>query len=139
MLKVAAPKNRRSKTSGYAFKAKTLEGNVLFTGGASSGRKPHHLAIQDVVGEAIFKAMELGYNRILILSNSKGLVQVRNRARNPTWLEQTLISDLNQFQQQGLATHYLFVPKEVISHVIDLAFITTCFHVHHWRLNPNFV
>ncbi|KAL0003655.1 hypothetical protein SO802_011216 [Lithocarpus litseifolius] len=75
ILKVAAHKNKRSKTSGYAFKAKTLEVNVLFTGGASSGSKPHHLAIQDVVGEAIFKAMELGYNRILILSNSKGLVQ----------------------------------------------------------------
>ena len=92
------------------------------------------------MGEAIFKTMELGYSRILILSNSKGLVQVCNRERNPSWLlERTLLSDLNQFMQQGLATHYLFVPKEVISRVIDLAFITTCFPVHHCRLNPNFV
>ena len=86
------------------------------------------------MGEAIFNTMDLGYNRILILSNSKGLVQVCNRERNPSWL--TLPSDLNQFMQQG--THYLFVPKEVISHVIDLAFITS-FPVYHCRLNPNFV
>ena len=45
MLKVAANKNRRSKRSGYAFEAKTLEGNILFIGGASSERKPQHLAI----------------------------------------------------------------------------------------------
>ena len=139
MLKVAANKNRRSKRSGYAFEAKTLEGNILFIGGASSERKPQHLAIQDAVGFAIFKAVELGYYRILILSNSQGLVQVCNRSRNPSWLEQTLISDLNQLQQQGLTTNYLFVPKEVISHVIDLAYITTCFPVHHCKVNPNFV
>lgn len=32
ILRVAAHKNRRSKRSGYAFEAKTLEGNVLFIG-----------------------------------------------------------------------------------------------------------
>lgn len=95
MLKMAANKNRKSKRSGYAFETKTLEGNILFTGGASSGKKPQHLAIQDATREAIVKDAELGYYRILIVSNSKGLVQVCNRSRNLSWLEQTLISDLN--------------------------------------------
>lgn len=64
MLKMAANKNRKSKRSGYAFETKTLEGDILFTGGASSGKKPQHLAIQDAMREAIFKAAELGYYRI---------------------------------------------------------------------------
>uniref|UniRef100_A0A7N2RFA8 Uncharacterized protein n=1 Tax=Quercus lobata TaxID=97700 RepID=A0A7N2RFA8_QUELO len=49
-----------SKRSGYAYEAKTLEGNVLFSGGASSGRKTQQLAIQDAVGEAILKSMPAG-------------------------------------------------------------------------------
>lgn len=84
VLKVAVHKNRSSKRSGYAFEAKTLEGNVLFTGGASSRRKPHQLAIQDAMGEAILKSMELGYNKILIFNNNKRLVQLCNRGRKPS-------------------------------------------------------
>ena len=37
-----------------------MEGNVLFSGGASSGRKTQQLAIQDAVGEAILKSMPAG-------------------------------------------------------------------------------
>ena len=115
-LKVAAHKNRRSKRSGYAYEAKTLEGNELFSGGASCGRKTQQLAIQDAVGEAILKAMQMGYNKILVLSNNTRLVQLCNQGKDPTWTEQNFVADMNQLQQQGLTTHYLFVPKDIISH-----------------------
>uniref|UniRef100_A0A7N2L1G5 Uncharacterized protein n=1 Tax=Quercus lobata TaxID=97700 RepID=A0A7N2L1G5_QUELO len=75
ILKVAAHKNRRSKT---------LDGNELFSGGASCGRKNQQLAIQDAVGEAILKAMQMGYNKILILSNNNRLVQLCNQGKDPT-------------------------------------------------------
>ena len=52
--------------SGYAYEAKTLDGNELFSGGASCGQKTQQLAIQDAVGEAIFKPMQMGYNKILV-------------------------------------------------------------------------
>ena len=48
-----------------------MEGGVLFTGGDSKGRKKRYLVLLDAVGEAIFKAKELGFNKIIILSNSK--------------------------------------------------------------------
>ena len=98
-MKVAAHKNRRSKRSGYAYEAKTLEGNELFSGGASCGRKTQQLAIQDAVGEAILKAMQMGYNKILILSNNNRLVQLCNQGKDPTWIEQNFVADLNHFQQ----------------------------------------
>ena len=99
ILKVAAHKNRRSKRSGYAYEAKTLDGNELFFGGASCGRKNQQLAIQDAVGEAILKAMQMGYNKILILSNNNRLVQLCNQGKDPTWTEQNFVADLNHFQQ----------------------------------------
>ena len=59
MIKVAAYKNKKTRRSGYAFEAKTMDGVVLFTGGASNGMKPHQLSIQDVVGEAIIKTVNV--------------------------------------------------------------------------------
>lgn len=139
ILKVTAYKYRSSKRSGYAYEAKTLDGNELFSGGASCGRKTQQLAIQDAVGEAILKAMQMGYNRILVLNNNSRLVQICNQGKNLTWTEQNLVADLTHLQQLGLTTHYLFVPKDIISHVIDLAVITTCFPVSHYRYNPVYV
>lgn len=67
-----------------------MTGSILFRGRASYGKKPQYLAIQDAVGEAVIKVVELGYNRILLLSNSKGLIQLCNRATRPSRLEQNL-------------------------------------------------
>ena len=139
ILKVAAFKNKRSKKCGFAFEALNQEGVNLFSRGSSCGKKNHYLAIQDAVSEAVFKAKELGFNRIIILSNSKGLDQVCNQTRKPTWLEQTLFSDLHHLHLQGLIVNHLFVPTVVISHILDWAYITTSFPIHHFRLNPGYV
>ena len=96
---VAAYKNRRSRRNGYAFEAKSIEGGVLFIGGVSKGRKKPYLVLLDAVGEAIFKAKELGFNKIIILSNSKRFEQICNGVKKPTWQELTLIKDLNHLHQ----------------------------------------
>ena len=57
MIKVAAYKNKKTRRSGYAFEAKTMDGVVLFTGGASNGRKPHQLSVQYAIGKAIIKTV----------------------------------------------------------------------------------
>ena len=113
-----------------------MQGAIIFRGEESNGGKSHHLSIQEAMGDAIIKTKELGYTKMLIICNSKRLVQICSQMSKPTWLEQTLILDLNQLQQQGLINH-LFVPKEVISDILPLAYMTTCFSVHHCRLNPN--
>ena len=85
------------------------------------------------------KALELGYNRLLFFNCCKALTQVCKQNREPSWLEKNLLADLNQFRAQGLTIDFLFVPRDVVAHVIDLAHVTTCFPVHRCRLNPNFV
>ena len=96
IIKVAAYKNRRSRKSGYAYEAKSMEGRVLFTGGVNKGRKPPYLVLQEAVGEAIIKAKELVFNKLIILSNSRRLEQICNGSKSPTWQEHTFIADLNQ-------------------------------------------
>ena len=139
IIKVAAHRNRRTRRSGYAYEARDMEGRVIFTGGASKERQIPYIALLEAVSEVVFKAKNLGVNEIIILSNSRRLEQICNNARTPIFQELTLCPNLTQFQQQGLITFSFVVPNFVLSRVIDLAFITTCFPVHLCRLNPNLV
>ena len=116
-----------------------MEGRFISTGGASKGRQIPYIALLEAVSEAVFKAKNLGVHDIIILTNSRRLEQICNNARTPIFQELTLCSDLTQFQQQGLITFSFVVPNFVLSRVLDLAFITTCFPVHLCRLNPNLV
>ena len=116
LIKVAAHRNRRSKRCGFAFEAIKLNGGTLFKGGANSGRHSQYMAAQEALVEAILKAKDLGFYRIIIMSNRR-LVQICSHTNNPSWQDQALLSDLYQLQQQGLITHVLFVPKLVISPV----------------------
>ena len=116
---------------------KSMEGAALFTGGVSKGRQNPYLVLLDAVGEAILKAKELGYYKVIILNHNKRFVQICNGARKPTWQELTLITDLNHLHQQGPLTFCFWVPKLVLSCVLELAFITTCFLVHLCRTIPN--
>lgn len=91
------------------------------------------------MSEVVFKAKELGFSRVLILSNSKGLDQICSHFRKPNWMETTLCSDLQQLNLQGFLTNHLLVPSVVISHVLYLAYVTTSFPIHHCRRNPDYV
>ena len=134
ILKVAAYKNKKSKKSGAAFEALNMEGVSIFSSGNSCGRKQQYLALQDAVSEAVFKAKELGFNRILILSTSMKLDKLCNHYRKPGWLEKSLYNDLQQLSQQNVPVNHLLVPTMVNSHVLDLAYITTSFPVHPCRI-----
>ena len=137
VIKVAASINRKTKRSAYAFEATTVDGRRSFTGGASCGRKTYCLAIQDAIGESMIEALELGYNRMLVLNCCKDLTQVCKQYREPSWHQKTLIADITHLRNQGIHIDFHFVPTYVVSHVTDLAYINTCFPVHRCRLNPN--
>ena len=86
------------------------------------------------MSEAVFKAKELGINRILILSTSTKLDKLCNHYRKLDWLEKTLYIDLQHLSQEDVLVNHLLVPTVVNSHVLDLAYITTSFPVHHCRM-----
>ena len=107
-----------------------MDGRSLFKGGASCGRKTYCLALLDAVGESMLKALELGFNKLLILNCCKDLTQVYKKHRQPSWQQKTLFADITHLRNQGMLIDFLFVPRYVVGHVSDLAYITTCFPVH---------
>ena len=86
IIKVAAFKNKKTKRSGWAYEVKTMDGTVILRGGESIGRKSSYQSSQEAVKEANFKSQELGFSKMLILFNTKRLVQICNQRRNPNWL-----------------------------------------------------
>ena len=80
--------------------------------------------------DALLKARDLVYERILVLCNSNRLAQVSNLVRVPNWQEQTIISDILSLQQNGLLCKLLFVPNMVLSHVCYLADQATKMPIH---------
>ena len=98
IIKVAAFKNKKTKRSGWAYEVKTMDGTVILRGGESNGRKSSYQSSQEAVKEANFKSQELGFSKMLILFNTKRLVQICNQRRNPNQLQQTFISDLDHLQ-----------------------------------------
>lgn len=135
IIKGATLKNRKTKRSGWAYEVKAMDGSVILTGGESNGRKSAYQSTQEAIKEAIFKSKELGFSKMLILCNSKMLIQVCNQS--PAWHEQTFILDLDHLKLEGLFVSFLFVPKEVIADILYMAHITTCFPVHYCRLRPD--
>lgn len=67
------------------YEAKDMDGRVLFLGGASKGRKPLYLVILEAVSEATIRAKELGFKKLIILSNGRRLEQICNKSKTPTW------------------------------------------------------
>ena len=120
LIKVAVDRNRKVGRYGFSFEATTLEGSTLFKGGANSGRQSIYIATQEALVKSILKAKALGFCKILVLCNNKKLVQACNQTSNPSWQDQALLSDLYQLQKQSLIVCMFFVPRLVISHVLNL-------------------
>ena len=69
---------RRCKRSGYAYEAKDLKGDQIFSGGASCLTTSCSVAVQNAIVEAAVKATNLGFSQILFLTNCKRTTQVCN-------------------------------------------------------------
>ena len=75
---------KRLNRSGFTFKAKNLQGNVILQGVSSYTGKTLPLIIQEAMLEAAMRARELGYYNLLFLSDSNRAVQVTNKKWTPT-------------------------------------------------------
>ena len=139
IIKVAALayRHRRTRRYGYAFETIDLEGTRLFIGVSTSGRQSVVLTYQEAIVEAMIKAKEVNLSRLIILTNCKRSVQRFNYARVPTWQEQTFVSDTRQLMHQGMTAILFYVPKVIISLVLQPANWSTRFPMHVYNLCMN--
>ena len=98
-IKIARPKKRRPKRTAYAYEAKNLQGTVMFSGSVSCGAPTSTAATKEALVEAVVKAKNLGFCRILFLCCSNKIVQVCNQNCNPSWKEKTMIYDILNLQE----------------------------------------
>lgn len=139
IIKVAAYRHRRTRRYGYAFKAINLEGTRLFIGASTNGRQSVVLTNQGAIVEEKIKAKEVNLSRLIILTNYKRSVQLFNYARVATCQEQTFVLDTRHLMHQGMIVILFYVPKVIISHVLQLANWSTRFPMHVYNLCMNFM
>ena len=83
IIKIAGVRRRKAKRSAWAYEAKNLQGVIMFCGVASSTAISTYGAVQEALVEAAIKARSHGYHRILLLSNSRNLVQSHQQEEEP--------------------------------------------------------
>lgn len=83
LIKIAGRKRKQNNRSAYAYEARTVQGNCIFLGTFSCAAKTALGAAQEALMDALLKARDMGYQRILVLCNSSRLVQVSNLVRAP--------------------------------------------------------
>ncbi|KAF3963607.1 hypothetical protein CMV_012021 [Castanea mollissima] len=89
LIKIAGRKRKQTNRSAYAYEARTVQGNCIFLGTFSCAAKTALSATQEALMDTLLKARDMGYQRILVLCNSRRLVQVSNLFRAPNCLSHT--------------------------------------------------
>ena len=69
--------------------------------------------------EAVITVRNHGFQRILILTNSKDLIQLVSKSKKPAWQESSLVADLDVLYQNGLFFKLLKVPRIVLDLTCD--------------------
>ena len=91
------------------------------------------MAMPEALVEALLEAKNLCLLHIIVLTDSRCLEQVCNNGRKPHWKEQTMLTVLHHFSQQGMKFSMLLVPKVILSNVLEMASLATKMPIHqHW-------
>ena len=130
LIKIAGTRNPRLNRSAWAFEAKDPQGVIKFYGVHSSNASTIKGTVQEALLEAVFTVRNHGFTRILILTNSKDLIELVTKSKKPTWHERSLIADLDVLSMDGLVYKLLEVPRIVIDFVYNAATIAVRMPIH---------
>ena len=86
-------------------------------GVASSNASSTTGVVQEALMEAVIIANNYKFNRILLLTNNKNLIQLVHRSKTPAWHERSLIADMGILFQNGFVCNLLVVPNCVLDFV----------------------
>ena len=139
LIKIAGTRNPRLNRSSWAFKAKDPL-VIRFYGVHSSKASTIKGAMQEALLEVVFTVRNHGFTRILILTNSKDLIQLVTKSKKPAWHERSLIADLDVLYMDGLVCKLLEVPRIVLNFVYNAATMAVRMPIHNnWAKPTSFV
>ena len=117
LIKITGVRNSRCNRSTWAYKAKDMQGVIKLYGVASSNASSTTGVVQEALMEAVITANNYKFNRILLLTNNKNLIQFVHRSKTPAWHERSLIADMGILFQNGFVCNLLVVPNCVLDFV----------------------
>ena len=127
---MARTRSPRLNKSAWAFDAKDQQGVIRFYGVHSSKASTIKGAVQESLMEAVFTVRNHGFQRILILTNSKDLFQLVSKSKKLASHERSLIADLDVLYLDGLVCKLLEVPKIVLDFIYNAAAMTVRMSIH---------
>ena len=83
-VKVVGARLKKLNKSGYAYEAKTTQGDTILQLISSYTGQTVPVIIQEAMLEATIKARDLGYKYVLFLTDSRRAVQVNNNKITPS-------------------------------------------------------
>ena len=86
--------------------------------------------------EAVFTIRNHGFQWILILTNSKDLIQLVSKSKKPTWHERSLIANLDVLYLDGLVCKLLKVSRIVLDFVYNAAAMAVRMPIHNSWADP---
>ena len=126
ILKVTGFKNKRKNRCAYVYEAINLQGACVLFGVSSSVSSTALGVLLEAVVEACFTASNHGFQQILILSDSRGLLKAFNSKRTSSWQDNTRFADLAPLFQTGLVYKMILVPPLLVNPLYVLAKKATC-------------
>ena len=140
LIKIVGTRNPRLNRSAWAFEAKDPQGVIRFYGVHSSNASTIKGAVQKALLEAVFTVKNHGFTQILILTNSKDLIQLVTKSKKPAWHERSLIADLDVLYLDRLVCKLLEVPRIVFDFVYNAAAMAVRMPIHNsWAEPTSFV
>ena len=136
LIKIAGTKNSRLNRSAWAFEAKDQEGVIRFYGVLSSSTSTIKGAVHEALMEAIFTVRNHVFQQILILTNSKDLIQLVSKSKKLAWHERSLIADLDVLYLDGLVCKLLEVPRIVLDFVYNAVAMVVRMPIHYSWADP---
>ena len=136
LIKIARTRNPRLNRSAWAFEAKDQQGVNKFYGVHSSNTSTIKRAVQEALMEAVFTVKNHGFQRILILTNRKDLIQLVSKSKKLAWHERSLITDLDVLYLDGLLCKLLEVPRILLDFVYNAAAMAVRMPIHNSWADP---
>ena len=137
LIKIARVRNSRCNRSAWAYEAKDMQGVIKLYGVASSNASSTNGAVQEALMKAVIIANNYEFNRILLLTNNKNLIQLVHRSKTPAWHERSLIVDMDILYQSGFVCNLLVVSNCVLDFVNVVANFAIRMPLHHTWVDPS--
>ncbi|KAF3954666.1 hypothetical protein CMV_020015 [Castanea mollissima] len=130
IIKIVNSRSRKFHRYGTVYEGLTVQGEKVFFGAISSTARTSTGALLEAMLEAVLTAKSQGFQHILVLSNSRSLMQTYRHNTTMDWLDSTRLTDLRFLNQNGVCCNVFWVPTVVVKDLRAVACLATRMPMH---------